>query len=186
MDTLNIKIYLNKIMKNKKIYIIILLCLIVGLAIWLKQNKKIEFLADENIQITESKKSDLIPSEQSLNLSNNNLTKMPDYVLVLKNLTELNISHNKLTGALPAEIRQLKNLKILRTNDNQMTGVPAEIGQLENLEILDLSNNQLTGLPHELANLKNLKTLNISGNNYSQYDLDIILQGLPANIEIIK
>ena len=67
-----------------------------------------------------------------------------------------------------------------------MTGVPAEIGQLENLQILDLSNNNLTGLPYELGNLKNLKTLNISGNNYSEIDLAIIKEKLPADTIIIK
>jgi len=84
-----------------------------------------------------------------------------------------------LTGALPGEIRFLKNLKVLKANNNLMTGVPAEVGQLSELEALDLSNNQLTGLPNELGNLKNLKTMNLSGNNYSQQDLDYIKERLP-------
>lgn len=64
-----------------------------------------------------------------------------------QNLEVLNISDNNLRGALPAEIRNLRNLKVLNASNNQMTGVPAEIGQLAELEVLDLSNNQLTGLP---------------------------------------
>lgn len=118
-------------------------------------------------------------SPKRLDLSYQGLTRIPDYVFNQTSLEELDVSNNHLTGSIQAEIRNLKNLKILRANNNQMMGVPAEIGQLQNLEILDLSNNKLTGLPNELANLKNLKTLNLSGNQYSQQDLNIIRQALP-------
>lgn len=121
-----------------------------------------------------------------LDLSNQNLQRIPEYVFSQRNLEELDVSNNQLTGAIQAEIRHLQNLKILNASNNQMTGVPAEIGQLENLQILDLSNNQLTGLPYELGNLKNLKTLNISGNNYSELDLAIIQENLPKDVNIIK
>ncbi len=126
------------------------------------------------------------PLANSLDLSNQGLSKIPDYVFKQTNLEELNVSNNQLTGAMQAEIRQLKNLKVLRANNNLMTGVPAEVGQLQNLQILDLSNNQLTGLPYELGNLKNLNTLNISGNNYSELDLGIIKEKLPTSTNIIK
>ncbi len=121
-----------------------------------------------------------------LNLSGQNLSKVPDSVFNQSNLEELNVSNNKLTGALQAEIRKLSNLRVLNASNNQMTGVPAEVGQLSNLQVLDLSNNQLTGLPYELANLKKLQILNLSGNNYSEQDLAIIKKGLPANVNIIK
>lgn len=120
-----------------------------------------------------------------LDLSNQGLAKLPAYVLERTNLTKLDISNNKLTGALPAEIRFLKNLKILDASYNQMTGVPAEVGQLTELTELNLSYNQLTGLPYELGNLKNLKILNLKGNSYSEADLNKILEGIP-NVTVIK
>lgn len=126
------------------------------------------------------------PITKKLDLSGQNLTKIPDYVFNRTDLQELDVSSNNLTGAIQAEIRQLKNLQVLNASNNSMTGVPAEVGQLQKLEILDLSNNQLTSLPYELGNLKNLKTLNISGNNYSELDLGIIEQSLPADVNIIK
>lgn len=129
--------------------------------------------------------SGITVSGKSLDLSGQGLNKLPSYVLDETSLEELNISHNNLTGALPAEIRHLSNLKVLDASDNQMTGVPAEIGQLEKLEILDLSNNKLTGLPYEMGNLRNLKTLNLSGNDYSEHDLEIIKQGLSSDVQII-
>jgi len=124
--------------------------------------------------------------KNKLDLSNQQLKKVPNQIFNQTNLEELNLSNNQLTGALPAEIRHLQNLKTLNASNNLMTGVPAEIGQLQNLQTLNLSNNQLTGLPYELGNLKNLKTLNISGNNYSTLDLSIIKQKLPATVKIIK
>ncbi len=127
-----------------------------------------------------------IPASKTLNLSGQQLTKVPDSVFKQTNLEELNLSNNRLTGALQAEVRNLSNLKVLNLSNNLMTGVPAEIGQLQNLQILDLSNNQLTGLPYELGNLQNLKTLNLSGNNYSTADLKIITDKLPVGVKIIK
>lgn len=124
--------------------------------------------------------------DDKLNLSGQALTKVPDYVFLMVNLEELNVSNNQLAGAIQAEINKLANLKVLLANDNQMTGVPAEVGQLKKLQVLDLSNNKLTGLPYELGNLQNLQLLNISGNNYSQADLDIISEKLPASTVIIK
>lgn len=127
-----------------------------------------------------------IPASKKLDLSGQGLTKVPEYVFKQTGLEELNLSNNNLTGALPSQIGQLKNLKILDASNNQMTGVPAEVGQLSKLQVLNLSDNELTGLPNELANLKNLRTFNLSGNNYSEYDLDIIKKGLSADVNIIK
>jgi len=125
-------------------------------------------------------------SEHTLDLSAQKLSSLPSYVLSESDLESLDISYNAISGALPAEIRHLSNLKRLNMSHNKMTGVPAEIGQLSNLEYLDLSHNSLTGLPHELGNLTNLKELNISGNNYSQFDLETISEKLPETTQIIK
>ena len=120
-----------------------------------------------------------------LDLSNQMLAKIPDYVFKQNNLEELNISNNSLTGSIQAEIRFLTKLTILNASNNLMTGIPAEIGQLQSLEVLDLSNNKLTGLPNELGNLSSLKILNLSGNQYSKQDLDYIRSKLPAMVHII-
>ena len=127
-----------------------------------------------------------VPAASKLDLSGQGLDKVPEYIFRETGLEELDLSDNRLTGAMPAEIRQLIKLKMLNASNNLMTGVPAEIGQLKDLEVLDLSGNQLTGLPYELGNLKNLKTLDLSGNKYSEYDLNIIRQSLPATVNIVK
>lgn len=126
------------------------------------------------------------PDSNVMNLNARQMTRVPDYIFRQTNLEELNVSNNRLTGAVQAEIRNLQNLRILDLSNNELTGVPAEIGQLKKLEILNLSNNKLTGLPYELGNLENLQTLDISGNDYSAADLRIITEKLPATVNIIK
>lgn len=120
-----------------------------------------------------------VVSTKVLNLSNQGLNKVDMDVFNRTELEEVDFSNNQLTGALPAQIGNLKNLRVLRAGNNLMTGVPAEVGQLSKLEELDLSNNKLTGLPNELSNLKNLKILNLSGNDYSAQDLQYIRDRLP-------
>lgn len=159
-------------MRNFFLILILVLLILSGIAFFLNRN-------NPNTSIFQASKT-------TLDLSNTGLEKVPDYVLKETNLETLNLSDNNLTGSIPGEIRFLTKLKTLDLSNNKMTGVPAEVGQLTYLENLDLSDNQLTGLPNELANLKNLKIFNISGNNYSQHDLDVILEGLPSTVEVIK
>ena len=116
--------------------------------------------------------------------SNQNLSSFPMSILNQANIEELDISGNQMTGALPAEIRQLQELRILDASDTQFTCIPAEVGQLSKLEVLNFSNNQLTGLPHELGNLTQLKLLDLSGNSISEFDLKIIREELPSDTEI--
>jgi len=124
--------------------------------------------------------------EKSLDLSGQGLEKVPSDIFKKTDLESLDLSNNNLTGAIPAEIRFLENLRALDTSNNQMTGLPAELGQLSKLEILDVSHNKLTDLPLELGNLTQLKTLNLSGNDYSEYDMGLIRQKLPYTNIIIE
>jgi Leucine-rich repeat (LRR) protein len=110
---------------------------------------------------------------------------VPEYVFGRTNLHTLDLSYNKLTGSLQAEVRKLSALRVLDMSHNAFTGVPAEVGQLAQLEMLDLSYNKLTGLPYELGNLKNLKTLDLRGNAYAPADLEMIKKGLPASTQVL-
>jgi len=163
---------------NKSIFIIFILVAIIVLQNtgFLKTINNLDIVKVNILTIFKSK---------NLDLSNQGLKTVPSYVFEQTNLENLNISHNSLSGTIPAEIKSLINLKTLNASNNIMSGVPAEIGQLKNLEVIDLSNNQIVGLPHELGDLKNLKILNLSGNKYSQQDLDYIRSKLSPTVNII-
>jgi predicted ATPase len=78
-------------------------------------------------------------------------------------LTSLNLSDNQLT-TLPDSLGQLTQLTSLNLSDNQLTTLPDSLGQLTQLTSLNLSNNQLTSLPDSLINLKQIQNLNLNRN----------------------
>ena len=71
-----------------------------------------------------------------------------------------------MTGGIPAEFGDLRELKQLYLFDNRLTGpIPEELGELINLRILFLDGNGLTGaISAELGNLRNLEQLTLADN----------------------
>ena len=81
-------------------------------------------------------------------------------------VTDLSLTSNQLTGAIPVELGDLTSLKRLSLSFNQLTGeIPAELGDLTNLTHLYLRINQLTGARYRrswgryLTNLEGLGDL---------------------------
>ncbi|XP_022746304.1 probably inactive leucine-rich repeat receptor-like protein kinase At3g28040 [Durio zibethinus] len=84
----------------------------------------------------------------------------------LDRLESLNIASNKLSGHLPDQLGQFKNLAYLFLSRNSISGpIPFSIGKLPSLKLLDVSYNQLNAtLPQSLGQLRNLEHLDISNN----------------------
>jgi hypothetical protein len=99
-----------------------------------------------------------------LDLSNQNLTKIPAEIFELKNLKTLNLSNNKIS-TIPADIVRLKRLKKLDISNNGISNFYAKICQLPKLEVLNLNNNLLKTIPRQIKYLTELKVLSIANNN---------------------
>ena len=81
-------------------------------------------------------------------------------------VTELDLSHNNLTGSIPPELEYVAGLETLRMWSNQLSGsIPPEFGTLPDLKVALLDGNQFTGpIPSELGNLSSLEHLWLAGN----------------------
>ena len=81
-----------------------------------------------------------------------------DYPLVLLDLTEIDLSDNQLT-LLPNEISAFTNLRKLYLHNNQLTELPEEIVELNNLTTLAIYNNpNLTLTNNQKKWLEDLET----------------------------
>jgi Leucine-rich repeat (LRR) protein len=89
-------------------------------------------------------------------VSINGFEQVPDFVGELKNLTSLNISHNKLVN-LPDFIGNLTKLKILNLHSTWITELPNWILNLKNLVDLDLTANDIIEDPKIEKKLPKLK-----------------------------
>ena len=102
--------------------------------------------------------------------------EIPSKISKLKNLTQLNLSWNKLKGEIPSEIGLLTNLIILNLEGNQIEGeIPQSISELTLLENLNLSWNKLSGsVPSNISYLTNLKSLSFAYNDLNGEIPDLI------------
>ena len=92
----------------------------------------------------------------NLDLSGNEISRLPSAIGILTNLTFLNLSQNLLTS-LPENIWQLAKLTRLDLSKNKLTILSSEIRKLTNLASLNISDNQLTSLPPEIGLLIKLE-----------------------------
>lgn len=112
----------------------------------------------------------------TIQLSNNDLSALPQLLTNFQHLTQLYISFNRLRKITPS-LSQLNHLEQLHLGNNCLQSIPPGIYNLPNLEVLLLSNNRITTLPDEISNMKSLKQLWLSGND---------LKSLPESIEFLS
>ncbi|PPR86096.1 hypothetical protein GOBAR_AA34594 [Gossypium barbadense] len=104
-----------------------------------------------------------------LSLSSNSLTgEHPVEVEKLKNLGQLDVSHNRLSGLLTNNLGSCVSLVEIYLEGNLFEGpISPYLSSLRGLEALDASNNNLSGgIPEFLVRFGSLKYLNLSFNNF--------------------
>merc|ERR1711953_357657 len=100
---------------------------------------------------------------EELNLSSNNLSEFPTFILELPRLRVLHLAENKISS-LPIEISRLSNLERLYLGNNRLTNIPPQISQIHGLKILSLANNHMQAVPVEIGDLTNLISLQLHQN----------------------
>jgi hypothetical protein len=123
-----------------------------------------------------------------LDMSDNNLSELPEDFGRLKNLKILFLSNNKFEH-IPDVIAQCPELEMIgfKSNeikcvsesalpiktrwliltDNKINKLPDAMGRLSRLQKLALAGNELTTLPDAMADCKSLELIRLSANNFS-------------------
>ncbi|TVT96651.1 hypothetical protein EJB05_58121, partial [Eragrostis curvula] len=114
--------------------------------------------------------SDLSRNLKELLLNTNEISgTIPQEIENLKTIELLHLEHNLLAGDIPDSIGNLPNLFVLSLAQNKLSGqIPLSIGKLNQLGELYLQENNFSGsIPAALGYCKNLGTLNLSCNSFS-------------------
>jgi hypothetical protein len=111
---------------------------------------------------------------QQLNVANNRIHCMPQeaFFTCLPGLRELNLSFNNL-DKLPAALQLIPQLSILRVSNNKLKELCKELGSCTSLQMLELDNNNLTDLPPVVAELPNLTSLLLRSNSLRSLPLEL-------------
>jgi Leucine-rich repeat (LRR) protein len=133
-------------------------------------------IKNTNFTITDRILNFKVPRLFFINLSNNNLYKIPLSLFKMTSLRILNLSHNNLVE-LPIHMNNFQLLNSLHLNNNKIERLPRFIGNYKRLKTLKLGSNKLTSFPYQLMFLKNLQDLDISYNSIST---------IPSNISYLK
>ncbi|MFK7845769.1 MAG: leucine-rich repeat domain-containing protein [Rhodothermales bacterium] len=95
-----------------------------------------------------------------------------------RNVVQIELVNNDLTGSLPVELPFLTELTHLVLENRPNSGdllrmggtLPPGIGELSKLEVLKLGHNEITGsVPDEYGNLENLQVLELSNNRLDDF-----------------
>lgn len=84
-----------------------------------------------------------------LNLAGNRLEVLPEHILCLPALEELDVSHNTL-ALLPTGMSQLAALRVLIADANALTALPAELARCAQLQSCSVQRNRIASVPPEV------------------------------------
>uniref|UniRef100_A0A3P9NCV2 Ras suppressor protein 1 n=2 Tax=Poecilia reticulata TaxID=8081 RepID=A0A3P9NCV2_POERE len=117
-------------------------------------------------KIVEESRDRSLPEVEMCDRGISNMLDIPG-LFTLSHITQLVLSHNKLT-AVPPNISELKNLEVLNLFNNQIEELPTQISSLQKLKHLNLGMNRLSVLPRGFGSLPALEVLDLTYNNLNQ------------------
>lgn len=123
---------------------------------YLIDNKKTEYELSTNTII--------VPSTKALDLSNQQLTELPETVLSSTQLEILLLNGNEIRYIKPS-ISRMHKLSRLYLYNNDLKNLPPSIGELSNLILLDVGINDLTEIPPDISQLTKLTELILYDNS---------------------
>ncbi|EFA86681.1 leucine-rich repeat-containing protein [Heterostelium album PN500] len=120
---------------------------------------------------------ELIKTLTSLNFSRNKLNRFPIEVFShLPNLSHITLDKNSISS-LPDDIDKCKNLQYISMKHNTVDSLPASFCNLTKLKSIDFTHNKIRSLPNDFGKLTNLKSIWLSCN---------YIQHLPSMISMVN
>lgn len=113
----------------------------------------------------------------------NYISSIPEHIRKLKNLEQLDISHNHIE-VLPPQLFLCTRLRYLDLSNNMIRFIPAGMGVLQNLQYFAISHNSLEALPEETFYCKKLKTLKIDYNKLCRLSKRVAYLTLLTRLEL--
>lgn len=110
---------------------------------------------------------------RKLNLSNKEISQLPDDIARLTTVKSIDLSYNSLKE-FPVQLTRMPQLQSLLLFRNQIEYIPPEIGNLRKLNLLDISFNKIEELPSEIGQMMDLQTMDIGYNKLKSLPLEFI------------
>lgn len=112
-----------------------------------------------------------------LKLTNNNLEKIPENIVLFDSLKVFYSSNNFKSKTLPNEFYSLKSLEFIEIQGSKIEIIDNKLNSLKNLKTLKLYFNNIHTMPNEISGLKNLQKLFVQHNS---------LKFLPNDIGLLR
>ncbi|KAI9094371.1 hypothetical protein DFS34DRAFT_582946, partial [Phlyctochytrium arcticum] len=127
--------------------------------------KQLDLSRNLNIQDLPNDLAQAMDSLQILSMSRNEICKVPKSLRLLRTLSDIDLSYNRISTLEGAGFEVLAGLTKLKLAGNFIDRIPEDIPRAcQQLQYLDLSNNRLRSFPMDLCryNGQSLKYLNLS------------------------
>lgn len=101
---------------------------------------------------------------ESITLTSNKISSVEGIDALKDSLKELHLTYNRISGPMPDELFELKNLKVLSISENGITGtIDTRLGTLTDLNEFYCYGNEVEGqIPEEIGQLTKLQILTVS------------------------